>query len=117
MLLVGIRSLREADPGFARFQNGLLHAAPMPAFIDPNPVRPRNNAAPEYFKPANSGTIPAVPVEVSRAEKQLANLETLREAVHTTERGYRTGTVSGSNTTSSLRNADSYQAVNNTIAL
>lgn len=91
LLLVGIRSLRDADPGFARFQNGLWRAAPMPAFIDPNPVRPAVTAPPIFFTPANPGTAPVVPVEVSRAERQFANLESLRESVHTAEQGYRTG--------------------------
>ncbi|MBC7807433.1 MAG: hypothetical protein H7145_14940 [Akkermansiaceae bacterium] len=91
LLLVGIRSLREADPGFARFRNGLLHAAPMPAFVDPNPIRPRNTAAPVFFTPANSGSLPLVRAEPSLLERQFANLESLRETVHTAERGYRTG--------------------------
>ncbi|MBC8135284.1 MAG: hypothetical protein H8F28_05270 [Fibrella sp.] len=91
LLLVGIRSLRDADPGFARFHNGLLHAAPMPAFIDPNPIRPVQVATPIFFTPANPGTVPPVPQETSRAEKQFANLENLRETVHSAERGYRTG--------------------------
>lgn len=93
LLLVGIRSLRESDPGFARFHNGLLHAAPMPAFIDPYPVRPSRTAAPVFFTPANPGTVPTVTPEVSRAEKQYANLESLRETVYVAERGYQSAST------------------------
>ena len=91
LLLVGIRSLRDADPGFARFSNGLLHAAPMPAFIDPYPVRVSRNTTPVFFTPANPGVAPVVQPEESRLEKQLANMENLRNSVHMAERGYRTG--------------------------
>ena len=102
LLLVGIRSLREADPGFARFHNGLLNAAPMPAFIDPTPSRPTHSEPPVFFRPANPGAVPVIRPEESRVEKQYANLESLRETVHTAERGYVTGQVSAPDAQPSL---------------
>ncbi len=94
LLLVGIHSLRNADPGFARLQNGLLNAAPMPAFIDPNPARPLIKTAPVFFTPAAPVPLMIAKDEESAVEKQFTNLEDLRETVHAAEHSYRTGDVS-----------------------
>jgi len=91
LLVVGIRSLRDADPGFARFENRASPPPPAGIYTYAAPTPIGRTASPSYFSPAVATSMVAAPGRSTLAETQYANLEALRETVHTAERYYRTG--------------------------
>lgn len=91
-MLIGIRSLRDADPGFARLSNAANTA---PAVISAQPILPRNTVSvalkpPTLFVPATTSTVALAPSKsISELELQYTKLEALRETVHQAEEAYR----------------------------
>ena len=86
LMLVGIRSVRDADPGFARWESGAFRTITTPTY--PAPMAPAQRTAPASYFAATTPYAGAIPVKIPAAQKQFEGLESLRETVHTTQRAY-----------------------------
>ena len=85
-MLVGIRSVRDADPGFARFESGAFRTVATPPYAAP--AMPAQRTAPASYFAANTPYAGAIPTKVPAAQKQFESLESLRQTVHTTQSAY-----------------------------
>ena len=93
LLFIGIRSVRDADPNFEKLSQGLLNAAPAPAYIPTTPMTPAQTAPPVYFQSVTPVAVSFAKQPIPAIEKQATQLEDLRETVHVAERAYQRSTT------------------------